>query len=203
MIDILLKIDSNLFYFINSKLSNPILDFIFVPIHKPQKNLFLIVLILLILCWYIYKHKKKALLIIMFLISGILITDQIGRTIKNIELRKRPYMTEKNIKIPNQIDIKKDQNDNYKENNMAKKSFPSNHAANICFISFFLSYMYYNRRKYFITLAILVSISRVYIGVHYPLDIMVGALIGITVGYLMIKIINNLGFNLARYHPEA
>ena len=112
-------------------------------------------------------------------------------------------MTEKNIKIPNQIDIKKDQNDNYKENNMAKKSFPSNHAANICFISFFLSYMYYNRRKYFITLAILVSISRVYIGVHYPLDIMVGALIGITVGYLMIKIINNLGFNLARYHPEA
>ena len=203
MIDILLKIDSNLFYFINSKLSNPILDFIFVPIHKPQKNLFLIVLILLILCWYIYKHKKKALLIIMFLISGILITDQIGRTIKNIELRKRPYMTEKIIKIPNQIDIKKDQNDNYKENNMAKKSFPSNHAANICFISFFLSYMYYNRRKYFITLAILVSISRVYIGVHYPLDIMVGALIGITVGYLMIKIINNLGFNLARYHPEA
>ena len=112
-------------------------------------------------------------------------------------------MTEKNIKIPNEIKIKKDQNNNYKENTMAKKSFPSNHAANICFISFFLSYIYSNRKKYFITLAILISISRVYIGVHYPVDIIVGGLIGMAVGYLIIKIINKLGLSLARYHPEA
>ena len=140
MIDILLKIDSNLFYFINSKLSNPIFDFIFIPIHKPQKHWFLIVLLLVILGWYLYTHTKKALLVIIFLIIGIIITDQIGRAIKNFEIRNRPYMTEKNIKIPNEIKIKKDQNNNYKENTMAKKSFPSNHAANICFISFFLSF---------------------------------------------------------------
>jgi len=210
MIDILLKIDSNLFYFINSKLSNPIFDFIFVPIHKPQKHWFLIILLLSLLGWYLYtnfnksiKHTKKAILVIIFLIIGIIITDQIGRTIKNLEIRSRPYMTEKIIKIPNKIDIKKDKYDNYKENDMAKKSFPSNHAANICFISFFLSYIYYNRKKYFIMLAILVSISRVYIGVHYPFDIIVGGLIGIIVGYLVIKIINKLELNLARYHQEA
>lgn len=203
MIDILLKIDSNLFYFINSKLSNPIFDFIFIPIHKPQKHWFLIVLLLVILGWYLYTHTKKALLVIIFLIIGIIITDQIGRAIKNFEIRNRPYMTEKNIKIPNEIKIKKDQNNNYKENAMAKKSFPSNHAANICFISFFLSYIYSNRKKYFITLAILISISRVYIGVHYPFDIIVGGFIGMAVGYLIIKIINKLGLNLARYHPEA
>ena len=106
MIDILLKIDSNLFYFINSKLSNPIFDFIFIPIHKPQKHWFLIVLLLVILGWYLYTHTKKALLVIIFLIIGIIITDQIGRTIKNFEIRNRPYMTEKNIKIPNEIEIK-------------------------------------------------------------------------------------------------
>jgi len=203
MIDFLLKIDSFLFYFINSTLSNPIFDIIFVPFHKPQEQWILIFFVLLVLISYIYKYSKKALLIIIFLIFGIIITDQIGRAIKNLELRKRPYITEEYVHISNKIDIKKDQNNNYKETEGSRKSFPSNHSANISFISFFLYYIYPNKKKYFIALALLVSISRVYVGVHYPSDIIVGATLGIIISYLIIKILNKLGFNLATYHQEA
>ena len=203
MIDFLLKIDSFLFYFINSTLSNPIFDIIFVPFHKPQEQWILIFFVLLVLISYIYKYSKKALLVIIFLIFGIIITDQIGRTIKNLELRKRPYITEEHVNISNKIDIKKDQNNNYKETESSRKSFPSNHSANIFFISFFLYYIYPNKKKYFIALALLVSISRVYVGVHYPTDIIAGATLGIIISYLIIKILNKLGFNLATYHQEA
>ena len=203
MIDVLLKIDSFLFYFINSTLSNPIFDIIFVPFHKPQEQWILIFFVLLVLISYIYKYSKKALLVIIFLIFGIIITDQIGRAIKNLELRKRPYITEEYVNISNKIDIKKDQNNNYKETESSRKSFPSNHSANIFFISFFLYYIYPNKKKYFIALALLVSISRVYVGVHYPADIIAGAILGIIISYLIIKILNKLGFNLATYHQEA
>ena len=203
MIDFLLKIDSFLFYFINSTLSNPIFDIIFVPFHKPQEQWILIFFVLLVLISYIYKYSKKALLVIIFLIFGIIITDQIGRAIKNLELRKRPYITEEYVNISNKIDIKKDQNNNYKETESSRKSFPSNHSANIFFISFFLYYIYPNKKKYFIALALLVSISRVYVGVHYPADIIAGAILGIIISYLIIKILNKLGFNLATYHQEA
>ena len=82
---------------------------------------------------------------------SILITDQIGKTIKDLELRQRPYITvsEKNIHLL--INAPKDINNNYKDTSSSKKSFPSNHAANICSICYLLSYMYNNKKKYFVT----------------------------------------------------
>ena len=206
MIDSLLKLDSYVFQFINSNLSNPIFDIVFVFFDKPFDHFWFCILLPLSIVFYIdnHKNKKKALLIIIFLIVGALITNQIGSVIKNFEFRKRPYITEKHVNIPDGINhIKKDANNNYKETKSSKKSFPSNHSANIFFISFFLSYVYSNKKKYFITLAILVAISRVYIGAHYPIDIISGAILGIIVNYIIMKLLNKLGINLATYHQEV
>ena len=85
-----------------------------------------------------------------------------------------------------------DEKGNYKKTKSSEKSFPSNHAANMFFIGTFLSLIYSNKKKYFITLACLVAISRVYIGVHYPFDVICGATIGITVAYLLIYIYEKL-----------
>ncbi len=72
-------------------------------------------------------------------------------------------------------------------------SMPSSHAANAFAI---LVPLYYLTQKlvskwavlYLITLALLISLSRVYVGVHYPSDIIVGALWGSFVSFFVILI---------------
>lgn len=65
-----------------------------------------------------------------------------------------------------------------------KYGFPSNHAANITAAMSVLIY-FYRRYKYgFLTIAILVSLSRVYVGVHYPLDILTGIVTGVLLFFL-------------------
>lgn len=57
-------------------------------------------------------------------------------------------------------------------------SFPSNHAANIFGAAFFLSYTYRKWAVFFLLTAMVVGYSRVYVGEHYPFDVLGGALLG-------------------------
>jgi undecaprenyl-diphosphatase len=57
-------------------------------------------------------------------------------------------------------------------------SFPSNHAANVFGGAFFLSYIYRRWAFGLIFIALLVGYSRVYVGEHFPLDVVVGAALG-------------------------
>tara|TARA_Y100001968_G_scaffold13234_1_gene10816 strand:+ start:676 stop:1080 length:405 start_codon:yes stop_codon:yes gene_type:complete len=118
---------------------------------------------------------------------SILITDQIGSKLKNLELRQRPYMTINEHEMNLLIDAPKNKDGLYKNTKSSRKSFPSNHSSNIWALSIVLSYMYREQKKYFIILAVLISVSRVYIGVHYPLDIIIGCGIGLIVGFMLIK----------------
>jgi undecaprenyl-diphosphatase len=58
-------------------------------------------------------------------------------------------------------------------------SFPSSHAANSFAGAYALARVFPEFRAAFWTLAILVAISRVYVGVHYPLDVVAGAVFGL------------------------
>ncbi len=57
-------------------------------------------------------------------------------------------------------------------------SFPSSHATFYFALAFAMYYMDRKRGKYFIAAAALLGIARVFIGVHWPLDILGGALVG-------------------------
>ncbi len=65
-------------------------------------------------------------------------------------------------------------------------SFPSVHAAILFAV---LPFTAYDRRFFvgFLCYAILTSMSRVYLGVHYPHDVLVGAVIGVLIGEFVIR----------------
>ena len=62
----------------------------------------------------------------------------------------------------------------------ADKSFPSGHAQTAFGVAVYLSLLYPSRSVVFLALAVLVGISRIGLGVHYPSDVVVGAFIGST-----------------------
>lgn len=64
-------------------------------------------------------------------------------------------------------------------------SFPSGHAAFFFALAMFVCF--YNRRAgiLFFFGAVLISIARVFVGIHYPLDILAGAIVGIFTGWLI------------------
>jgi len=64
-------------------------------------------------------------------------------------------------------------------------SFPSNHAANFAAIAFVLTFFYRKRRILPWLIVFLVSYSRVYVGRHYPADVLFGVLYGITIAWVI------------------
>jgi undecaprenyl-diphosphatase len=63
-------------------------------------------------------------------------------------------------------------------------SFPSQHAVSAFVIATVLWYCHKSLGKMVMVLAILTGVSRVMVGVHYPSDIFIGALIGIIIGQM-------------------
>ncbi|UCC81103.1 MAG: phosphatase PAP2 family protein [Candidatus Zixiibacteriota bacterium] len=61
--------------------------------------------------------------------------------------------------------------------------FPSSHAANLFGIAAVVGSFYRRTRYYLYPLAVLVAIGRIYLGVHYPSDIVAGAVFGAAVGF--------------------
>ena len=188
MLDLLFNLELYLFYFINTYLSNPIFDYIFIFFHHCHEQLWFIIIVLSIWIYYIIKDKKNRLLLIVLIPLSILLTDQIGRSIKHLELRQRPYMSIEKENIQLLIEIPKNEFGQYHQTSSSQKSFPSNHAANMFSICYLLAYIYNDQKKYFMTFAILIAISRIYVGVHYPLDVLAGMLIGFIIGYILIKL---------------
>ncbi len=71
-------------------------------------------------------------------------------------------------------------------------SFPSSHAANMFGLAMVIGAFYKTARCYLYPVAALVAIGRVYLGVHYPSDVIAGAIYGAAIGlgviYLMKKL---------------
>ena len=73
--------------------------------------------------------------------------------------------------------------------------FVSSHAANSFSVSTFFILLFRNTHKYIwwlLVWPILFSYSRIYLGVHYPLDVICGAMVGIALGYLIFKVTDRL-----------
>jgi len=174
MLDILLEFDKNALIFINRSLSNPLFDYIMPIFDNPKKWIpsFLIIWI-----YASIKDKKNRFKLLILLPVTILFCDQIGGFMKDFFLRSRPWYG-LGIDVVNHLGGKGGSN----------LSFPSNHAFNISGVSFLFSNIYPKYKKYFWSIAFIIMYSRIYIGVHYPLDVFFGCLFGILVSFIIIKL---------------
>jgi undecaprenyl-diphosphatase len=68
----------------------------------------------------------------------------------------------------------------------ASHSFPSGHAACVFAAAVLLGHWYPRGRVFFYGFAVLVSLSRMYVGVHYPLDLLAGAALGAGLGLVAV-----------------
>ena len=148
-----------------------ILDHI-MPFITDADNWVLPILFLIVILGF--KGGKRGKIALSLLIISLSITDSIcAQILKPFFERIRPSHTA--IEGVNLLVSKG-----------GKWSMPSNHASNIFTLTVILSYFYSRVKLPLYSFAILIALSRVYVGVHYPGDVIAGSVFGYSVGWLVI-----------------
>ncbi len=176
MADFLYSIDVGIFYFFNHTLSSGFLDKFFSLITNVNNWYIAYIILLGILFTEDGRRGKFAGILVIFL---IIITDQLGaKVIKELVGRVRPCNALTDVITP--------------LGPTGTFSFPSNHALNNFAVAAFFSLIYPKLKFILYGAATLIAISRVYLGLHYPSDILGGAIIGVIIGLLFVKLHRHL-----------
>jgi undecaprenyl-diphosphatase len=169
MLSLLNSWDIVLFRLINIQGQNYFLDW-FMPFMTDLKNFTYVLLALGI--WILYKERKAGIIFLVFVGITLAITDQFSsHWLKLWVGRIRP------CQVLEEVRLLTDCNTSY--------SFPSSHAVNIFAAALFLSQPLKKLSPLFFGIAGLVGYSRIYIGIHYPLDVIGGAAIGLLIAWPM------------------
>ncbi len=81
-----------------------------------------------------------------------------------------------------------------------KNAFPSNHATNISGFAIIFGLIYRQRWHWFLALALIIGFSRIYIGVHYPLDVIGGFFLEGTIGLAIFILYTNIAMRFPSIH---
>lgn len=175
MFEALLNLDGGFLLFLQESVRNPLLDRLMIGITSLGDDgwIWILATILLLIP---KKTRKVGVLSAVALLGSLLINNYL---IKNIVQRPRPFVTfqELQIIIPTPSEF----------------SFPSGHTSS----SFAAAAVFYRHlpKKLGIPsviLACLIGFSRLYVGVHYPTDVLAGAVMGILLSYLAEFLVSRL-----------
>lgn len=179
MLESILTLDGNILLFLQNFVRNPILDpiVIFITSLGDKGFIWIIGTILLLIP---KKTRKIGWMSALALLGSLMLNNNL---IKNLVARPRPFtvLSDLSILIPKPGEF----------------SFPSGHTSS----SFAAAAVFYRHlpKKIGIpalVLAGLIGFSRLYVGVHYPTDVLAGAVMGILLSYLaeiMINFLNRAG----------
>ncbi len=165
------QLDQQVFLFLNS-LNSPFWDKVMYTI---SQIVVWVPLYLAIILYLGFRYKKKLLVIFLFMILAVTFTDQTALLIKNTVERLRPCHEPSLEGLVHLV----------KGRCGGKFGFVSSHAANSFNVAL-LSLMFIRRRWYSISIIIwaaLVGYSRIYLGVHYPGDVLCGSILGAFTGW--------------------
>jgi len=156
------SLDTALFRFINQSLSNPFFDWL-MPVLSGNKLFVPAVLVAAV--WLIWKQRTNGALCVMFILLAVALGDPlIINSIKHAVARPRPF-----VPMPESITL---------VGRTSSFSLPSAHAANMAAAAM-VAFLFFRRSwRFMVPLAAAVAFSRVYNGVHYVSDVLLGATLG-------------------------
>jgi membrane-associated phospholipid phosphatase len=179
LIEFFKHIDQQVFVAINTAMQTEWLDAL-CPFMRMQSNWYILYVIIVVLI--IKQYKMQGVWIILGAALLILLSDQISANlIKNTVKRLRPC---------NQPDFK----DQVRLLVACGNGFSylSAHATNHFAIAVYLYQMWGKQFVWFLPLALfwasLIAFSQVYVGVHYPLDVLSGAILGSLLAWVISKL---------------
>jgi len=176
MLNSLIALDHRLFMLLNGDLTNGFLDW-FMPFITDAKTWLPFVL----LAWFlmICRGGKRLRVLALALLLSVGGTDLFcARVVKKAVGRTRPCSLEQtdNFRCRLLLPVK------------TSKSFPSNHSANTAaFAVVTLMICGFKAGLPLLILAFLVGYSRIYVGVHFPLDVAAGWLFGALIAWLVTR----------------
>ena len=179
MIESLQQFDVDLFLKIHRGLANPFFDWL-LPLMRNMYFWAPLYIFIIAFCFFEYRGKGW------YIIGMLLVTFALGdltasRIIKPLVARIRPC---NEISLSNEIIHRAPCGSGY--------SFPSAHATNHFAIALFLILIFYDKWKPILPIglcwAFIISFSQIYVGVHYPIDTVAGAILGIVIALCTSKI---------------
>jgi undecaprenyl-diphosphatase len=179
MIEVLYSIDVALFHFLNSTLASRVGDVLWPVITDYDKLLPVRIVLLGVWLWLLIKGGVRGRTAALLLIPVLIAADKFSSALlKEWIARPRPCHEINGVPVVAGIRMLVDCGPG--------KSFPSSHAVNNFAVATLFS-RYYPRIRYWVFgWAALIAISRPAVGVHYPSDILGGAIIGIAVALAIV-----------------
>jgi undecaprenyl-diphosphatase len=182
-------LDQQALLFLNS-LNSPFFDQIMYSI---SGKVIWIPLYLAILIYLGIKYKRKFLIIVLFIILAATLADQISVMIKNLVLRLRPCHEPELQGLVHLV----------KGECGGMYSFVSSHATNSFNVAL-ISLLFIRKRWFSISIilwALVVGYSRIYLGVHYPGDVICGSLLGALIGWSIYSLYVLTDNKILQYKP--
>lgn len=153
----------------------------YTDLHKI--NWFVIPAILILIYYFIHRYKRAGVTYFLFLLLSLGVSDYAGKTVKNSFPRMRPYTV-------SELQIKE------KSPAGPTSSFYSNHTSNMFAFATYTSHFFPAAKLVFFALAFLTGYSRMYNGVHYPSDVLAGALMGLLIGWLFARLAKKIVYKI-------
>ena len=169
-------IDQSIFFFFNGR-HNPFWDVV-MPLFTLIKPW--LIFYAVIIFFIIRKYRMKAIAVLILLALAILISDQFSVLVKETVKRLRPTHDPAIQHLVHNV---------YRKGGLY--GFFSSHATNTFAVAMFTTKLFKNVRYTILIFfwATLVSYTRIYVGVHYPFDILTGMVVGLLIGHFIYKLL--------------
>lgn len=179
MMEALLAFDEQALALINGRWHTDWLDWL-MPWWRDKHTW--IPLYLVLTAWLLWRYKKPGLYLLFGAVITVALSDTLSHRVIKAQVQRDRPCREAALQTPVRVLVSCG----------GGYSFTSNHAANHVALAFFLSLSVFRKRKWlsagFMFWAFSIGYGQIYVGVHYPLDVIGGSFLGILCAFMVWRI---------------